>query len=180
MFEKAGARVIDADQIARQVVEPGSPALNELVDQFGQQILKPDGALDRRALADRIFHDEGLRQKVNSIVHPRIRAIEREQLDRWRHEKLVVLSAALLLENHMEALVDYVVVVIVDETTRRERLTKQGAWTERQIAARLAAQMPQNEKTARADFVIDNSGTIERTERQVRAILQALKTTPPI
>jgi dephospho-CoA kinase len=179
MFERAGAQVIDADEIARRVVEPGSPALNELVDLLGQQILNPDGALDRQALADQIFRNESLRHKVNRIIHPRVRAIELEQLRRWRDAPVVIVSAPLLLENHMDDLVDYVLVVTVDEATRYERLTQQGAWTKRQIAARLAAQMPQSEKMARADFVIDNSGPLARTHQQVTAILQALATTPP-
>ena len=179
MFEQAGAKVIDADAIARRVVAPGSPALREIADLVGHEILTSDGQLDRPALAERIFRDETLRRKVNAIVHPRVREIELEQLGRLSDEPLVVLSVPLLLENEMEDLVDYVVVVAVDESVRRERLRRAGRWTDKQIAARLAAQMPQEEKVARADFVIDNSGSLAQTRQQVEAVLQALKSAPP-
>lgn len=174
MFRRAGAKIVDADVIARQVVEPGSPSLQEIVDLFGQQILKPDGRLDRAALAERIFHDAALRQQVNAILHPRVREIELQQLAQWRNEPLVVLCVPLLLENHMENLVDYVVVVAVDERRRSERLKQRDGLTDEQIAIRLNAQMPQDEKVARADFVIQNSGSIEETRRQVHDLLRRL------
>ena len=174
MFRRAGAKIIDADAIARKVVEPGSPALKEIVQLVGDEILRPDGSLDRAALAEKIFRDETLRRKVNAIVHPRVREIELELLERWRDEPLVVLCVPLLLENRMENLVDHVVVVTVDEPRRFERLRRRDRLTDEQIAARLAAQMPEEEKVARADFVIDNSGSLEATERQVREILHRL------
>lgn len=174
MFRRAGGRIIDADAIARQAVEPGSPTLKELVDLLGQQILKPDGRLDRAALAERIFHDATLRGQVNAIIHPRVREIEQQQLEQWRNKPLVVLCVPLLLENHMEHLVDYVVVVTVDEGTRSERLKRRDGLTDEQIAARLSAQMRQDEKVARADFVINNSGSIAETERQVTDLLRKL------
>jgi len=174
MFRRAGAKIINADAIARQVVEPGSPALREIVALVGEQILKPDGQLDRPALGERIFSDEALRQQVNAIIHPRVREIELQQLEQWRDEPLVVLSVPLLLENRMEHLVDCVVVVTVDERTRSQRLKQRDVLRDEQIAARLSAQMPQHEKTARADFVINNSGSLEETERQVRELLGKL------
>jgi dephospho-CoA kinase len=174
MFRRAGAKVIDADVIARQIVEPGSPALKEIVDRVGQQILKPDGQLDRAALAERIFHDTALRGQVHAIIHPRVREIELQQIEQWRNEPLVVLCVPLLLENHMEDLVDHVVVVAVDEQTRSQRLKRRDGLTDEQIAARLAAQMPQDEKVARADFIINNSGPIEETHRQVADLLKTL------
>lgn len=174
MFRRAGAKVIDADAIARQVVECGSPALKEIIALVGEQILKPDGQLDRAALGERIFSDEAIRQRVNTIIHPRVREIELQQLEQWRDEPLVVLSVPLLLENRMEHLVDYVVVVTADEHTRSQRLKLRDALRDEQIAARLRAQMPQHEKVARADFVINNSGSLEETERQVRDLLRKL------
>ncbi|MBM3333887.1 dephospho-CoA kinase [Candidatus Sumerlaeota bacterium] len=173
MFQRAGARVADADVLARHAVEPGSPALKEIVDLIGQEILQPDGQLNRAALAERIFGDESLRQQVNAIIHPRVRALEIQQLEQWRNEPLVVLCVPLLLENQMEKLVDHVVVVTVDEATRTQRLGRLGLGEE-QIAARLKAQMPQGEKIARADFVIDNSGSLEQTERQALDLVRTL------
>jgi len=130
--------------------------------------------LDRAALAERIFHDATLRGQVNAIIHPRVREIEQQQLEQWRNKPLVVLCVPLLLENHMEHLVDYVVVVTVDEGTRSERLKRRDGLTDEQIAARLSAQMRQDEKVARADFVINNSGSIAETERQVTDLLRKL------
>ncbi|MCX8036096.1 MAG: dephospho-CoA kinase [Candidatus Sumerlaeia bacterium] len=174
MFRRRGARIIDADAIARQLVEPGSPALQEIVDLLGQPILQPDGRLNRAAVAERVFADESLRQRLNAILHPRIRAIEEEQLAQWRNEPLVVLSVPLLLENRMEHLVDCVVVVAVDEAVRAERLRRRDGLTDAQIAARLKAQMPQEEKIARADYVIYNSGSLEETERQVEELVRRI------
>lgn len=175
IFQRAGARVIDADAIARQIVEPGSPVLDEIVDLVGQQILTPDGRLDRKGLAERIFGDARLRENVNAIVHPRVREIELQRLEQWRDEPWVVLCVPLLLENHMEGLVDAVIVVTVDERTRSERLKRRDpSLTDERIAARLAAQMPQAEKVAHADFVIDNSGSLNETERQVYELLSQL------
>jgi dephospho-CoA kinase len=172
MFRRAGAKVIEADEIARQVVEPGSPALKEIVDLLGQQILQADGRLNRALLAERLFGDEALRRRVNAIVHPRVREIELQQLEQWRNEPLVVLCVPLLLENQMERLVDRVVVVTVDDRVRVERLKDRDGLTEGQIAARLRAQMPQAEKVARADFVINNSGSLDETQRQVEDVLK--------
>lgn len=174
MFRRAGAKIIDADAIAREVVAPGSPALKEIVQLVGPQVIGPDGRLDRSALADGIFSDERLRRQVNAIIHPRVREIELRQLEKWRDEPLVVLCVPLLLENRMEHLVDYIVVVTVDETTRFERLKRRDGLSDQQIRARLAAQMPQQEKVARADFVIDNSGSLEQTERQVHELVKKL------
>ena len=172
MFRRAGAKAIEADEIARQVVEPGSPALKEIVDLAGQQILQADGRLNRALLAERLFGDEALRRRVNAIVHPRVREIELQQLEQWRNEPLVVLCVPLLLENQMEHLVDRVVVVTVDDRVRVERLKERDGLTEGQIAARLRAQMPQAEKVARADFVINNSGSLDETQRQVEDVLK--------
>jgi len=174
MFRRAGAKLIDADEIARQVVEPGSPALNEIVDLAGQQILKADGRLDRAALADRLFSDDALRRRVNAVIHPRVREIELRRLEQWRNEPLVVLCVPLLLENQMDRLVDRVVVVTVDDRVRVERLKERDGLADEQIAARLRAQMPQAEKAARADFVINNSGSREDTQRQVDDLLRTL------
>jgi len=174
MFRRAGAKIIDADAIAREVVKPGSPALKELVDLAGQEILTPEGQLDRAALAERVFQDAALRQQVQAIVHPRVREIELQQLAQWRREPLVVLNVPLLLENQMEHLVDSVVVVTVDEPTRKERLRRRDGLTDEQIEARLAAQMPQEQKIARADHIIDNSGPREQTARLVYQLIKTL------
>jgi len=174
MFRRAGAKLIDADVIARQVVEPGSPALKEIVDLVGEQVLQGDGRLDRAALAERIFADEPLRRRVNAIIHPRVREVERQLLAQWRNEPLVVLCVPLLLENRMEDLVDCVVVVAADDPSRIQRLKQRDGLTEEQIAARLKTQMPQDEKIARADFVIHNSGSLEETQQQVNELLRRL------
>lgn len=177
MLRRAGARVIDADVIARQVVAPGSPALKEIVDLMGREVLRADGHLDRAAVAERVFGDEALRKRLNEIIHPRVREVELRQLEEWRDEPLVVLSVPLLLENGMERLVDAVVVVTVDEESREKRIGRRNGLTKRQIQARLAAQMSQEEKVARADHVIDNSGSLVSLAGQVRELLGRLAPT---
>jgi dephospho-CoA kinase len=174
MFRQAGARVIDADAIARDVVEPGSPALQEIVDQVGPDVLQSDGRLDRKALAKKMFANSDVRRQINQIIHPRVREIELRQLEQWRDEPLVVLCVPLLLENRMEHLVDWVVVVTVDLQTRYRRLWQRDRLTRDQVDARLAAQMPQEEKVERADYVIDNAGTHKETKQQVRELIQKL------
>ncbi len=170
-----GARVICADEIAREVVAKGSPALQEIAREFGPAVLLPDGSLDRRALAARVFADPNDRRKLEQIVHPRVRVRERELLAQHAGDPLVILDIPLLFETGAEELCDAVAVVVVNEEARASRLMADRGMTPGEIASRLAAQMPQAEKARRADFIIDNSGTRDQTRAQVHALLQSLR-----
>jgi dephospho-CoA kinase len=171
MFAQLGADVVDADQLARDVVEPGQPALEEIAAAFGRDILWPDGRLNRGKLAGIIFADPAARARLNAITHPRIR--ERMDADiaaRRSGSGVLVVDIPLLYENERTGTVETVIVVWVDPATQLRRLQERDGLTLEEARQRIAAQMPLDEKRARADVVIDNSGSRESTQRQVEAI----------
>ena len=171
MFAELGATVIDADQIARDIVEPGQPALGEIVSSFGRDILLPDGRLNRAKLAGIIFGDPAARARLNAITHPRIRErMEVEVAARRSGPGVLIVDIPLLFENGRQSSVEKVIVVWVDLETQRRRLTERDGLTAEAAGQRIAAQMPLDDKRARADHVIDNSGDRENTRRQVEAL----------
>jgi len=177
MFTELGAELIDADQLAREVVEPGQPALEEIVTSFGRDILRPDGRLDRRKLAGIVFADASARARLNAITHPRIR----ERMDaaiaaRRDRAGVLIVDIPLLFENARTGLVEKVIVVWVDPRTQFRRLIERGGLTEEEARQRIAAQMPLDEKRGLADHVIDNRGTPAETRRQVEAIFRRYAT----
>jgi len=174
MMKTLGAVIIDADDIAREVVQPGQPALQEIEKAFGNQILQPDGHLDRPALARLVFHSPEKRRLLESIIHPRIRERELALLHHYRHHPLVVLNVPLLFENRMESLCDFTCVVTVNQNERHKRLRHRDGVTHQQIRQRLQAQMPQKEKAKRADFIINNSHSLDDTRRQVETIIDSI------
>jgi dephospho-CoA kinase len=177
-FEELGAAVIRADELAREVVAPGTPAYAEIVNSFGPAVVTADGTLDRAEIARRVFANPHQRRELERIVHPRVRQREEELLQQLRHEPLVVLEIPLLYETGAEALCDAVLVVVVEPEVRRQRLQRDRGMSSQDIAARLAAQMPEDEKARRAHYVIDNSGPRERTRDKVRE-LHARLLAPP-
>lgn len=171
-----GAALVDADQVARQVVEPGQPALAELVARFGSQILAPDGRLDRKALGDRVFADPAARADLNRITHPRIAAASQQEIARLvQHGAPVVFyEAALLIENRAHEWLDGVIVVAAPPEVQRERLMKRDGIDEAAAAARLAAQLPLEEKLKVATWVIDNGGDRAALAHQIDALWRDL------
>ncbi|WP_139491687.1 dephospho-CoA kinase [Brevibacillus dissolubilis] len=176
MLRERGLTVVDADLIARQVVEPGQPAYEGVVRHFGTEILAPDGTLDRKKLGDIVFTNEQERQTLNSILHPEIRRVMREQAENALSagEKLVIMDIPLLFESKLEFMVNQIAVVYVPRETQLTRLMKRDDFTEEQAIARLNAQLPIDEKKAKANYVIDNTGTIEETRQQVDELLDTL------
>ena len=171
MFARLGAVVIDADQLAREVVEPGQPALDEIAATFGRDVLLPDGRLDRAKLAGIIFADPVERAKLDAITHPRIRSRMNELIKARRSGPgVLILDIPLLYENNRVNLVERVIVVWVDPQTQLRRIRQRDGLSADAAGQRIAAQMPLEAKRARADHVIDNSGTREDTRRQVEAI----------
>jgi dephospho-CoA kinase len=172
MLASRGAKIVDADKIAREVVEPGSPALEEIVARFGREMLLEDGSLNRKKLGERIFGDPGAKKALEAILHPRIRAIMRERMAEFERNDpngLVVADIPLLYESGLETWFREVMVVYIPRELQIARLTARDGLTPEQAEARLKAQMPIEEKKRRADIVIDNSGTLEETEKQVEA-----------
>ncbi len=169
MFRDLGAEVIDADQVARDVVEPGQPALADLVAAFGPGILGPDGRLDRKRLGERVFADADARKRLNAITHPRIGAetARRIQALGAQGASVVIYEAALLVENGLHAGLGGLVVVSAPEETQIARVVARDGLSEAEARARMAAQLPLAAKIAAATHVIDNSGPLEHTRRQV-------------
>jgi dephospho-CoA kinase len=171
IFAQLGADVIDADRLAREVVEPGQAALEEIATAFGREILLPDGRLDRGKLGRIIFADPVARARLNAITHPRIQErMATEMALRGSRPGVLIVDIPLLYENDRTGMVEAVIVVWVDARTQLRRLNERGGLTLDEAQQRIAAQMPLDEKRARADVVIDNSGSRENTRRQVEAI----------
>ena len=171
MFTQLGAELIDADQLAREVVEPGQPALEEIASNFGRDVLLPNGRLDRRKLGGIIFADASARARLNAITHPRIQErIEAAITGRRDRAGVLIVDIPLLYEAARTGLVEKVIVVWVDPPTQQRRLIERGGLTDEEARQRVAAQMPLDEKRALADHVIDNTGSREATRRQVEAI----------
>ena len=177
MFAHLGARLIDADLLAREVVMPGQPAYVRIVEEFGRQVVQEDGSLDRKALGAVVFADAAKRRRLEEITHPAIGARQQRilsVLDEEAFEGVVIWDAALLFEGGGTAKMDRVVVVYADPETERRRLMERDGLSDADARARIGSQMPIAEKAKLAHHVIDNSGTREETERQVRAVYGAL------
>src|SRR5438067_866923 len=171
IFNDLGAEVVDADQLARDVVEPGQPALREIADAFGAEVLLPDGRLNRSRLGTIIFADPAARARLNAITHPPIRQRMAEEVAvRRGRQGIVILDIPLLYENARLDLVEAVIVVWVDRATQLRRLTERDGFSVEEAQRRIDTQMSLDEKRKRADHLIDNSGSPEATRRQVEAV----------
>ena len=167
-----GIYVIDADVVARQVVEPGQPAWREIVDHFGSAVLNEDGSINRPELGKIIFSDPEARQRLNQITHPRIRSIIIGQMkEALLSHNLVVLEIPLLIEGGTAYPLNEIWVVCTDESNQLQRLQKRNGLTEEDALERIRAQMPLHEKAALADRVIYNNGNLAELEKQVRGLI---------
>ena len=169
MFADLGVPVIDTDIIAREVVQPGQPALEEIREAFGDGIIAADGALDRPAMRAVVFSDEDARRRLEAILHPRIGEATREQADAAGGEYQVIV-VPLLVESALRAFVDRVLVVDCDEETQVARLLARDAESETQARRILAAQSSRDERLAIADDVVANDGDFDETREQVLAL----------
>ncbi|MFC4737526.1 dephospho-CoA kinase [Bacillus daqingensis] len=174
-FREEGCPVIDADVIAREVVQPGAPALQEIESAFGSSVIAGDGTLDREKLGTIIFNDPQKREQLNAMVHPAIREKMKEQAEEAEaSHPIVVLDIPLLFENELFYLVDQTAVVYVPEQVQKERLMKRNNYSEEEALSRMDSQLSIEEKKQRADFVILNTGPEEETSRQVKKLVEAL------
>lgn len=157
-FSECGGIIVDGDVISREVVEPGTEGLASLVDAFGEDILSPDGALNRPALAAKAFNDDAKREVLNGIVHPLVARRRAEIIAEVSADDVVVEDIPLLVETGMAPLFPLVVVVHADVQTRMKRLVEQRGMPEADARARIAAQAPEEQRRAIADVLLDNSG----------------------
>ncbi|MGI8316824.1 dephospho-CoA kinase [Halobacillus mangrovi] len=173
MFTELNIPVIDADNISREVVKPGEPAYEQIVDTFGDSILQEDKTLDRKQLGKVVFSDEEKRKQLNSIVHPQVRKEMLAKRDYYvsEHYSAMVLDIPLLFESKLSHYVDRVVVVYVSEETQLERLMERDRSSREDAEQRIKAQIPVKQKAAMADAVIDNNGTIDESFQQLKDIL---------
>lgn len=174
MLEKYRFPIIDADQVARLVVEPGEPALTEIVAAFGEEILLEDGSLNRKKLGDLIFHDPSKRAILNGIIHPAIRKEMLRQRDEWLNNgaEVVIMDIPLLFESKLQHFVEKILVVSLSEEKQLERLMERNQLNEEEARARISSQLPLSVKEEGADAVIYNESTLEKTEQQLNYILK--------
>jgi dephospho-CoA kinase len=176
MLRELGAPVVDADELARRVVERNAPALAEIVARFGQGVLDPSGALDRKKLGAIVFADPGAREALERITHPRIAAAAQAELARLAAEghHTVIYEAALIVEKKLHTWMDGLIVVSLPAELQLARLMARDGIDREAAASRIAAQLPLADKIAVADHVIDNAGTMDHTRAQVRAMWQRI------
>ncbi|MNB98910.1 Dephospho-CoA kinase [compost metagenome] len=177
MLIQKGARLVDADVIAKGVMLPGHPVLAAVAGHFGQGILLPDGTLNRAALGEIVFSDPAALQKLNSLTHPAIRREIKEQMYALEEEdpqRLIIVDIPLLYESKLDNLFDKVLAVYVPREVQLARLMERNGLNPEQAAARLDAQMDIEEKRSRADYIIDNSGESAETEQQVAVLWDRL------
>lgn len=173
MLADMGFPIVDADLIARLVVEPGTDTLKEIEAAFGSQVILPEGALNRAKLGELIFNDPESRQQLNNIIHPAIRKEMLRQRAAFLADghKNVILDIPLLFESKLFNFADRILVVSVSEQNQLMRLMERNGLTEKEALARIGSQLPMSEKEAGADAVIFNNGTIEETKQQLVNIL---------
>jgi dephospho-CoA kinase len=178
ILKKAGAVIIDADRIAREVVKKGQPAYLEIVENFGKNVLLSDGEINRSVLGDIIFNDPQKKQLLNRIVHPHVRKEQKrllKHIEKNDPNTIVILDIPLLIESQMHKGLFEVVVVYAPEHIQIKRLMQRDGISEADALARVRSQMPIEEKKDKATTVIDNSGTRENTRKQTLEIFQRLK-----
>jgi dephospho-CoA kinase len=176
MLSERGVTIIDADVLARRAVEAGTAAYDRIVERWGPEIVAPDGQLDRAALRRVVFADHAQLEELNQIVHPEVERLRSRLVEqaRKRGDRIVICDIPLLFERHMTDRVDRIILVDAHRAIRLERLVKDRGLHETEAMDMIASQMPAELKRARADFVIDNDGTLSQLERKVADTWAAL------
>ena len=177
IFRELGCHVLDADKTAREVVEPGTKGLSEIVENFGDEILSPDGSLDRKKLGSIVFADESKRQLLHSIVHPLVIEAQNEWIERCERDDpdgIAIVDAALMIESGGYKRFDKLIVVWCRPEIQLDRLMIRDGLSADEASRRVAAQMPQEEKKFYADYLIDTSNGFEDTRNQTTEIFSQL------
>jgi dephospho-CoA kinase len=177
LFGQWGATLIDADALARQAVDVGMPAYHAIVERWGQSVTAPDGPIDRRELRQRVFSDSEQLEALNAIVHPEVQRLRDQLVDdaRRRGDRVVVCDIPLLFERRLADQFDRIVLVDAPRPVRMERLVRDRGLETTEAMKMIAAQMPAELKRARADYLIDNTGTLEELETRAREVWRALE-----
>jgi len=178
ILENHGAEIIDADKIARKLMEPGQAAFDKVVSVFGRGILNLEGSIDRKRLARIVFKDETKREELNSIVHPAV--IDEEwnkilAIKRRNPGAIAVVNAALLIESGNYKDVDKVILVVADKELVIKRVIKRDGLSREEALGRIASQMPEDEKRNYADYIIENNGSLEELRKKVTRLFKTLQ-----
>ena len=179
ILKRQGAAIINADVLAREVVEPGRQAWTEIVNTFGTAVLQPDRALDRQKLRAIIFDDPDARKKLESIIHPQVRALAEQRIREHAAAgyAVIVYEVPLLFEGNLQEWLRPVILVACDVDTQRNRLQSRDNLSAAQAQKHIDAQMSLEQKRRLADYVVENNGDLENLQRQVEAVLNKIKTT---
>ena len=179
ILKRQGAAIINADVLAREVVEPGHQAWTEIVNTFGIAVLQPDRTLDRQKLRAIIFDDAAARKKIESIIHPQVRALAEQRIREHAAAgyAVIVYEVPLLFEGNLQEWLRPVILVACDVDTQRNRLQSRDKLSAAQAQKHIDAQMSLEAKRRLADYVIENNGSLEDLKRQVQAVLEKIKTT---
>ena len=177
LLRQLGAEIIDADQIAREILQPGQEAWQEIVAAFGAGILREDKTIDRERLRKIIFQDEKARKRLEAITHPRIRTLAQERMQRLAADgaQIIIYEAPLLFENQVHLWLRPVIVVACDLATQKRRLKERDGLSQEEIQRHLDAQMTLAEKRRLADFIIENNGDLEELRRQVKEVWEKIR-----
>ena len=180
MLKSKGFPVVDADEIARLVVEPGTEVIEEIRRVFGQEVLHEDGSLNRERLGARIFGDKVEREKLNSIIHPAIRTEMLRQKEEWISggSQSIIMDIPLLYESKLQHFVEKILVVSVTPEIQKQRLMSRNELTDEEASARIGSQLSLELKEEGADAVIYNNGTVEESEKQLDNILAGWNAKP--
>lgn len=179
ILRRLGAAIINADELSREVVQPGQEAWKEIVDTFGPAILQEDKTLDRRKLRKIVFDNPEARKKLEAIIHPRVRALAEKKIRELAAtgSSIIVYEVPLLFEAQIHLWLRPVILVACDVETQKKRLLERDRLTEAEAQQHLDAQMSLEDKRKLADYVIENNGDLEELERQLRGVLQKIQAT---
>lgn len=181
MLRDLGAFTVDADRVAREIVRPGEPALSEIVDCFGREVLRTDGTLDRGALAEIVFADERDRRRLNAITHPRILERIKEEISARSGGQVVFVEASLIDRGGggLDDLIDALVVVTCPDGLRERRVAARDGMSPGEIRRRMDSQVSEAEKASQADFLIENSSDMDNLRARVDELFEALRAAEP-
>ena len=179
ILRRLGASIVNADELSREVVQPGQDAWNEITKTFGSEILQEDMTLDRKKLRKIVFDNPEARKKLEAIIHPRVRALAQKRIGELAASgsSVIVYEVPLLFEAQIHLWLRPVILVACDIETQKKRLLERDHLTELEAQQHLDAQMSLAEKRKLADYVIENDTTLEELEQQVRAVLQKIQAT---
>jgi len=179
MFKDLGAKIVDADKLGHSVILPHEPAWEKIVKIFGKDVLQNDLTIDREKLGKIVFANQSLLKKLNDITHPEITKIIKKEIDSlknktYKQKKILIIDAALIYEAKIDRLMDKIIVVYIDEDEQIKRLIKRNNLSKDEALQRIKSQMPMKEKVKMADYVIDNSNSLDKTKKQVEKIWKNL------